>query len=82
MGAVSKLMFFIAKKAKVLEISLEVVQGLIVYILFLAMFRRPFDFEEWENKWVNKLSEKRLLILRNIHENNKIKKSMMCKNRF
>ena len=41
--------------------------------MFIAMFRRPFDFE----KWVNKLSEKQLLILENIHKNNEIKKSTL-----
>lgn len=43
--------------------------------MFTVTLRRPFDFKEWVNKWVNKLSEKQLLILENIHRNNKIKKS-------
>lgn len=43
--------------------------------MFTVTLRRPFDFEKWVNKWVNKLSEKQLLILENIHKNNEIKKS-------
>ena len=43
--------------------------------MFTVTLRRPFDFKEWVNKWVNKLSEKQLLILENIHRNNEIKKS-------
>lgn len=43
--------------------------------MFTVTLRRPFDFEKWVNKWVNKLSEKQLLILENIHRNNEIKKS-------
>jgi ATP-dependent DNA helicase RecG len=28
--------------------------------MFTVTLRRPFDFEKWVNKWVNKLSEKQL----------------------
>jgi ATP-dependent DNA helicase RecG len=38
--------------------------------MFTVIFRRPFDFE----RWVDKLSENRIEILKNIHKNNKISK--------
>ncbi len=39
-----------------------------------VIFRRPFDFDKWVNKWVNNLSEKQLIILEAIHKNRLIKK--------
>lgn len=42
--------------------------------MFTITLRRPFDFEKWVNKWVEKLSENRINILKNIHLNNKISK--------
>lgn len=42
--------------------------------MFTITLRRPFDFEKWVNKWVEKLSENRIKILKNIHLNNKISK--------
>lgn len=42
--------------------------------MFTVTLRRPFDFEKWVNKWVEKLSENRIKILKNIHLNNKISK--------
>ena len=38
--------------------------------MFRVIFRRPFEFE----RWVDKLSENRIEILKNIHKNNKISK--------
>lgn len=45
--------------------------------MFTVIFRRPFDFEMWVNKWVNNLSEKQIVILTAIHNNNKIKKAIL-----
>ena len=45
--------------------------------MFTVTFRRPFDFEMWVNKWVNNLSEKQIIILKSIHENLAIKKSVL-----
>jgi ATP-dependent DNA helicase RecG len=45
--------------------------------MFTVTFRRPFDFEIWVNKWVNNLSEKQIVILTAIHNNNKIKKATL-----
>ena len=46
--------------------------------MFTVTLRRPFDFEMWVNKWVNLLSEKRILILREIHKNPTIKKTELA----
>ena len=45
--------------------------------MFTVAFRRPFDFEMWVNKWVNNLSEKQIIILKAIHENQEVKKSAL-----
>lgn len=45
--------------------------------MFTVTFRRPFDFQEWVNKWVNNLSQKQLIILKAIHENKEIKKATL-----
>ena len=45
--------------------------------MFTVTLRRPFDFEIWVNKWVNNLSEKQIVILTAIHNNNKIKKATL-----
>jgi ATP-dependent DNA helicase RecG len=45
--------------------------------MFTVAFRRPFDFESWVNHWVNHLSEKNIIILKSIHENQEIKKSTL-----
>nr|WP_315151220.1 ATP-binding protein [uncultured Flavobacterium sp.] len=45
--------------------------------MFTVIFRRPFDFEMWVNKWVNNLSEKQIIILKAIHENQEVKKSTL-----
>ncbi len=42
--------------------------------MFTVTLRRPFDFDKWVNKWVEKLSENRIKILREIHKNDKIAK--------
>lgn len=43
--------------------------------MFTVTLRRPFDFNKWVNKWVNNLSEKQILIITEIHNNTRIKKS-------
>jgi len=45
--------------------------------MFTVIFRRPFDFGMWVNKWVNNLSEKQIIILKAIHENLAVKKSAL-----
>lgn len=45
--------------------------------MFTVTFRRPFDFEMWVNRWVNNLSEKQIIILKAIHENQEVKKSTL-----
>jgi ATP-dependent DNA helicase RecG len=45
--------------------------------MFTVSFRRPFEFESWVNHWVNHLSEKNIIILKSIHENQEIKKSTL-----
>jgi ATP-dependent DNA helicase RecG len=45
--------------------------------MFTVIFRRPFDFKMWVNKWVNNLSEKQIILLKAIHENKEIKKSTL-----
>jgi ATP-dependent DNA helicase RecG len=42
--------------------------------MFTVTFRRPFDFDKWVDKWVEKLSKNRIKILREIHKNGKIAK--------
>src|SRR5690606_22226717 len=45
--------------------------------MFTVTLRRHFDFEKWVNKWVNKLTQKQIIILRAIHENHDIKKAVL-----
>ena len=45
--------------------------------MFTITLRRPFDFNKWVNKWVNNLSEKQIIIIKAIHGDNKIKKSVL-----
>jgi ATP-dependent DNA helicase RecG len=45
--------------------------------MFTVTFRRPFDFQKWVNKWVNKLSEKQIIILEAIHKKQEVKKSVL-----
>ena len=42
--------------------------------LFTVIFRRPFDFEKWVERWVEKLTDNRVKILREIHQNGKVTK--------
>lgn len=44
--------------------------------MFTVIFRRPFDLEMWVNKWVNNLSEKQIIILKTIHENQEVKNQL------
>ena len=42
--------------------------------MFTVTFRRPFDFERWVERWVEKLTDNRVKILREVHRNNKVTK--------
>ncbi len=42
--------------------------------MFTVTLRRPFDFEKWVVKWVEKLTDNRVKILREIHNNHKVTK--------
>ena len=42
--------------------------------MFTVTFRRPFDFEKWVERWVEKLTDNRVKILREVHRNNKVTK--------
>lgn len=42
--------------------------------MFTVTLNRPFDFEKWVNKWVDKLTDNRVAILKAIHSDNKITK--------
>ena len=42
--------------------------------LFTVVFRRPFDFEKWVERWVEKLTDNRVKILREVHRNNRVTK--------
>lgn len=48
--------------------------------LFTVIFRRPFDFEKWVEIWVEKLTENRVKILREIHNHNKVTKKELERN--
>jgi len=45
--------------------------------MFTVTFKKSFDFEMWVNKWVNNLSAKQIIILKSIHENLAVKKSVL-----
>ena len=42
--------------------------------VFTVSLKRPIDFTKWVDKWVDKLTENRIKILKEIHQNNKISK--------
>lgn len=42
--------------------------------MFTVTLRRPFDFEKWVVNWVEKLTDNRVKILREIHNNHKVTK--------
>jgi ATP-dependent DNA helicase RecG len=42
--------------------------------IFTVTVRRPFDFNKWVDKWVDSLTDKRVNIIKAIHENSKISK--------
>jgi ATP-dependent DNA helicase RecG len=42
--------------------------------IFTVLLYRPFDFEKWVNKWVDNLTDNRVIILRAIYKDNKITK--------
>lgn len=47
--------------------------------MFTVTLRRPFDFEKWINKWTDNLSSKRIEIIRQVHNNNKVTISDLAK---
>lgn len=42
--------------------------------MFTVIFRRPFDFEKWVERWAEKLTNNRVKILREVHANNRVTK--------
>ena len=42
--------------------------------MFTVTVRRPFDFDKWVEKWVDKLSDNRVNIIKAIHKNSKVSK--------
>ena len=42
--------------------------------MFTVTVRRPFDFDKWVEKWVDKLTDNRVNIIKAIHENSKVSK--------
>jgi ATP-dependent DNA helicase RecG len=42
--------------------------------MLTVTFRRPFDFEKWVERWVVKLTDNRVKILREVHNNPKVTK--------
>ena len=42
--------------------------------MFTVIFRRPFDFERWVERWVKKLTDNRVKILREVHRNSRVTK--------
>lgn len=42
--------------------------------MFTVTVRRPFDFNKWVDKWVENLTDKRVNIIKAIHENSKVSK--------
>jgi ATP-dependent DNA helicase RecG len=47
--------------------------------MFTVTLRRPFDFDKWVDMWVNHLSEKRIAIIKAMHQNPAIRKSALEK---
>ncbi len=47
--------------------------------VFTVTLRRPFNFEKWVENWVDKLSENRIKILREVNHNGRITKKEMEK---
>jgi len=42
--------------------------------MFTVIFRKPIEFEKWVDRWVEKLTENRIKILKGVHNNPKITK--------
>ena len=42
--------------------------------MFTVVLNRPFDFEKWVNKWVDKLTANRVAIVKAIYANPKVTK--------
>lgn len=42
--------------------------------IFTVIFRKPFDFNTWVENWVEKLTDNRVKILREVHVNNRVTK--------
>lgn len=47
--------------------------------MFTVTLRRPFDFAKWVNEWVNHLSDKRITIIKAMHNNPAIRKSELAR---
>lgn len=47
--------------------------------MFTVTLRRPFDFDKWVDKWVNHLSENRIIIIKAMHQNPAVKKTELGK---
>lgn len=47
--------------------------------MFTVTLRRPFDFNKWVNEWVNHLSDKRITIIKAMHNNPAIRKSELTR---
>lgn len=47
--------------------------------MFTVTLRRPFDFNKWVNEWVNHLSDKRIAIIKAMHDNPAIRKSELAR---
>lgn len=47
--------------------------------IFTVIFRRPFDFSTWVENWVEKLTDNRVKILREVHANNRVTKKELEK---
>lgn len=47
--------------------------------IFTVTFRRPFDFNTWVENWVEKLTDNRVRILREVHANNRVTKKELEK---
>ena len=44
--------------------------------MFTVVLNRPFDFEKWVNKWVDKLTDNRVAIIKAIYNNKVTKKEL------
>jgi ATP-dependent DNA helicase RecG len=47
--------------------------------MFTIILRRAFDFERWVERWVEKLTKNRILIIKAIHQNPTVSKQDLRK---